>query len=165
MQRFSAGTSRERRLLLKGQRESGFWEHLRDFGTDFNETYIEGMGRKDTLDKITAAFAGAMQVILRGGDAVYDAAIGRKFEAPHGIAGNTWRDLKALGSDVLHLRPLHILGDVWKLATSSIPQDIGDGLAGLRQSSIHQHIGNVRKSSKRKIDRALSHEPSLAMGS
>lgn len=116
---------RESRLIHV--RESGFGEHMKDYGRDIKETYLQN---KKGLDRGLGAIGAAASVILKGGDELFKGAIGQKFHSPHGIAGHTRADLKSLVGNVVHFRPLRAAGDVWSLATADVPLDTINLLTG-----------------------------------
>lgn len=128
---------RETRLLAV--RESGFGEHMKDWGGDLKDTYFEG---KKGLDRGLGAIGAAANVILKGGDEIFKGAIGQKYNAPHGIAGHTRADLKSLMGNVVRFRPIRAAGDIWSLATADIPLDTinlltGNNLSGGRSATRH----------------------------
>jgi len=111
---------RENRLIT--ERESGFGEHMGEYGRDLKATY--SAGKKGMLDTTLGAVGAAANVVLKGPDELFKGAVGQKYNAPHGIAGHTRADLGSLFDNVVHLRPIRAAGDVWSLATADVWMDL-----------------------------------------
>lgn len=125
---------RESRLIF--ERESGFGEHMKDYGHDLADTYVHG---KKGLDRVLGAVGLAGNLLFKGGDELYKGAVGQKFNAPHGIAGHTRADIVSLFGNIWHFRPLRAAGDVWSLATGDIPLDALNLLTGNTLGSTRSH--------------------------
>lgn len=125
----------EARLI---KRESGFGEHMMDYGRDIRDTYLSN--KKGILDTTLGAVMTAASVIAEGPDQAYDAILGREYHRPSGIAGRTRRDIGLLLKDVVTLHPLRALGDAWRIATSDLILDGGDALTGNRLSARNRSL-------------------------
>lgn len=121
--------ARENRLIFR-QRESSFGEHMKEFGKDLWDTNIAG--KRGVFDRISGGVMAAVSTVLEGPDHVYDAALGREYIEPKGIAGRIMRDTGLLAKDIFTLHPLRALGDAWKLLTSDWILDAGDAITGNR---------------------------------
>ena len=123
-----------RMIALRREGESGFWEHMQDYGRDIGNTYIsQGIGEKDPVKTVTGAFMLPLSVLLEGPDQVWSGITGQRYEAPRGLIGRTRRDMGLLLQDIFTLHPLRAAGDVWRMATSDWILDTGDVIGN------HQH--------------------------
>jgi hypothetical protein len=136
---------RESRLIY--ERESGFGEHMKDWGRDLKTTYFEG---KDNLvDQTLGAVAAAANVVLKGTDEVVKGVLKQPYNPPHGIAGHTIADAKSLIGNVVHLRPFRALGDAASLVFSDIPMDTVNLLTG-------NGLNKSRHNTRAAIDKTLA---------
>lgn len=116
---------RESRLTYA--RESGFGEHMKEYGNDLKDVYFTG---KTGLDRGLGAIGAAANVVLKAPDELFKGAIGQKFSAPHGIAGHTRADVKSLFRNIFTAHPLRAASDLWSLATADVPLDAINLLTG-----------------------------------
>jgi hypothetical protein len=130
---------RESRLIAL--RESSFGDHMKDYGHDLKDTYISG--RKGTFDRVAGAAMIPVSAILEGPDQIFDGILGRKYEAPAGVAGRTRRDIKLLFKDVFTLHPIRAAADAWKLATSDLILDSGDLVTGSRINKTRSSVSHA----------------------
>ncbi len=100
---------------------SEFSGHMKEYGRDVKTTYIDG--KKGVVDMTLGAVGAAANLVLKGPDQLYKAAVGQEYNAPHGIAGHTIADTKSLIKNVFTLHPLRALGDASSLIFSDIPMD------------------------------------------
>lgn len=125
---------RESRLLFY-ERESGFGEHMIDYKNNLVATYVAD--KDGVVDYVLGGVGATANLLLKGPDHLYKAAVGQEFVNPTGIAGNTWADLKSLFDNVIHVHPLRAVGDAWSLATADVPLDVINALTGNINENTH----------------------------
>lgn len=136
---------KESRLLY--ERESTFGDHMKAYGQDLKETYIED--KADLVDRTLGIVGAAANVVLKGPDQLYKGIVGQPYNIPHGIAGHTITDTKSLIKNVFTLHPLRALGDASSLIFSDIPMDAVNLVTG-------NGLGHTRRNTREAIDKTLS---------
>jgi hypothetical protein len=113
-----------------------FWfqevgSNVKTYGSDLGQEYITGPYKKnDAIQMITGPVMAAASVILEGTDQIVAGVVDTKLEPPSGALGRMRRDGKELLTDIVRLRPIKAITDVFRLATSDLLLDVGDIAGG-----------------------------------
>ncbi len=125
----------ESRLLAKSNGiGSEIGPNIKTYSHDLWNTYfVDPYHSGDTIEQISGPFVAAASVLLEGTDVLVAGVAGKHLVPPSGPMGRTVRDFKELGSDIIHVHPIHALTDVFRIATTDLLLDIPELATGHRQ--------------------------------
>ncbi len=110
-------------------------ENYNAYGKNLGSYFTQGWKEKDAIKLVAAPFMAVGSLLGEGLEPLAAGVVDQKLERPMGFAGRTRRDLKALLSDTVHLKPFSVIRDVWSLVTSDVILDGAEAMIGYNQNS------------------------------